>query len=113
MDRVIHKLETFTEPTFNHLQHTARVVVVGSWYSEYTELETQAGLENVLSPAVRMFSTLIDVCLFKMSNLDTFMWASLGLWCFQFHLLTLLLADGMLKSHQHNDWSPGLRNSHL
>lgn len=73
MDRVIHKLETYTEPTFYHLRHTRKVVVVGSWYHEYTALETFAGQENVLSPAVRMFSTLVDVCLAKMGNLQSFM----------------------------------------
>ena len=69
MDSVLLKIETFTEPSFHLLVHTRKAVVVGSWYHEYTELETIVGKENMLSPAIRMFSNLIDTCLAKMPNL--------------------------------------------
>ena len=71
-DNVINKLETFTEPSFDHLRWTRQVIVVGSWYHEYTEMESDAGIENILSPAVRMFSTLVDVCLARMGGLQSF-----------------------------------------
>ena len=106
LDKVIHKLETFTEPTFYNLQHTRKVVVVGSWYSEYTELETEAGLENVLSPAVRMFSTLVDVCLARMGNLQNFVYVrpSCPLPSVSLTDTDRNLAGGMPKYHQRNDW---------
>lgn len=67
-------LETFTNAEFEHPRHTKRVVVSGTWYQAYDDLESEFGHENILSPAVRLLSALISVFLVKSSQMKSFMY---------------------------------------
>ncbi|PGH29792.1 hypothetical protein GX50_07463 [[Emmonsia] crescens] len=75
-DALLSKLEAFSNQDFTLLRHTTRVLISGTWYHAYDEIESRLGLENVISPAVRMLNTLITVCVSKMPNLRAFIWDS-------------------------------------
>jgi hypothetical protein len=72
-DPLLRQLETFADLRFCHTQHTTKVVVWGTWYKAYDDLESRLGPEHLLSPAVRMLNALLAVCLSKMPNLESFM----------------------------------------
>ncbi|KAH8705683.1 hypothetical protein BGW36DRAFT_393226 [Talaromyces proteolyticus] len=74
IDRLLDRLEIFSMPGFNLTQYTRRVMVSGSWYWSYDQLESDLGQENMVSPAVRMFNALIATCISKMWGLREFIW---------------------------------------
>ncbi|KAL2383470.1 hypothetical protein RJZ90_002623 [Blastomyces dermatitidis] len=75
-DALLSKLEVFSDQDFPLLRHTTRVLISGTWYQAYDEIESRLGLENVVSPAVRMLNTLITICVSKMPKLRAFIWDS-------------------------------------
>jgi len=72
-DTLLSKLEIFSDENFEHLRHTRRVLISGTWYQAYDEIESDLGLEKTLSPAVRMLNALITLCVSKMPDLQAFM----------------------------------------
>lgn len=76
-DALLAKLETFTDPGFDMTKHTTNVVVSGTWYIAYEDVESALSQVRVLSPAVRMLNSLIITCLVKMPLLRTFMYVAL------------------------------------
>ncbi len=72
-DALLSKLEIFSAREFDLLKHTRRVLISGTWYQAYDEIESVISLENALSPAVRMLNALIAVCVAKMPGLRAFM----------------------------------------
>lgn len=73
-DTVLQKLELFADPRFLGLLHTTRVFITGSWYDTYKEVESDLSSHKLLSPAVRMFNSLISSCVVRMPNLKMFMY---------------------------------------
>lgn len=85
-DALLAKLETFTDPGFDLTKHTINVVVSGTWYIAYEDVESTLSQVRVLSPAVRMLNSLIITCLNKMPLLKTFVYVSLpSLWPWKVH----------------------------
>ena len=73
-DNVLQKLELFADPRFSGLLHTTHVFVTGSWYDTYKEVESDLSPHCLLSPAVRMFNSLISSCVVRMPHLKVFMY---------------------------------------
>jgi hypothetical protein len=70
---LIKKLDTFGHPQFTPLIHTRKVLVTGSWYDIYQEIEANLGPGRLLSPAVQMFCNIMTSCIVRMPNLQDFM----------------------------------------
>ncbi|KAJ5185882.1 hypothetical protein N7491_006248 [Penicillium cf. griseofulvum] len=68
------KLDIFGDPRCTNLKHTQRVLVTGSWYDIYHEIESNLGSQSMLSPAARMLSNIIASCVIRMPNLKEFNW---------------------------------------
>ncbi|KAI9751850.1 MAG: hypothetical protein M4579_005873 [Chaenotheca gracillima] len=73
-DRLLHQLETFTDPGFDLLKHTLSVTVSGAWYHKYDELDATIGQGQLVPPAIKMLNTLIVLCIIKMPHLKKFCW---------------------------------------
>ncbi|KAJ5267880.1 hypothetical protein N7478_010688 [Penicillium angulare] len=68
------KLDLFGDPRCTNLKHTQRLLVTGSWYDIYHEIESNLGSQSMLSPAARMLSNIIASCVIRMPNLKDFNW---------------------------------------
>ncbi|KAJ5337449.1 uncharacterized protein N7506_005471 [Penicillium brevicompactum] len=66
------KLDTFGDPRCTNLKHNQRVLVTGSWYEIYHEIDSNLGSQSMLSPAARMLSNIIASCIIRMPNLKEF-----------------------------------------
>lgn len=73
-DTVLQKLELFVDPRFPRLVHTTHVSITGSWYDTYKEIESDLSPHKLLSPAVRMFNSLISACVVRMPHLKAFVY---------------------------------------
>ncbi|KAE8148748.1 hypothetical protein BDV25DRAFT_141488 [Aspergillus avenaceus] len=73
-DRLMAKLDALGDPRFNKLQYTRRVIVSGSWYNTYADIDSELGPHRILSPAARMFNNIIRNCVIRMPNLEEFIW---------------------------------------
>lgn len=73
-DTVIKKLDLFADPRFLGLVHTSQVIITGSWYDMYKDIESDLSPHKLLSPAVQMFNTIISSCVVRMPKLRTFMY---------------------------------------
>jgi hypothetical protein len=78
-DRLLQQLDIFGHPHFAPLIYTKKVLVTGSWYETYNEIESELGSKCLLSPAVRMFSNIIASCIMRMPNLREFTWVQTAL----------------------------------
>ena len=72
-DSVLRMLDAFVDPEFPHLCHTTDVCISGSWYHTYKEIEAGLGQHRLLSPAVRMFNSMVAACVSRMPQLRRFM----------------------------------------
>jgi hypothetical protein len=77
-DQLQLKLDTFGDPRCTNLKYTQRVLVTGSWYDIYHEIDSNLGSQSLLSPAARMLSNIIASCVIRMPNLREFMYKTLG-----------------------------------
>lgn len=73
-DPLQRKLEIFGDPRCANIVHTKRVLVTGSWYDSYHEIDSKLGSHSMLSPAARMFSNIITSSILRMPNLEEFMY---------------------------------------
>lgn len=78
-DTVLQKLDLFADPRFLGLLHTTQVIITGSWYDTYKEIESDLSPHQLLSPAVRMFNTIISSCVIRMPKLKAFMYVLSGI----------------------------------
>jgi hypothetical protein len=72
VDTLLAQFETFIEPHFSFLKYTISMIVSGTWYGAYDELESALGRGGLLSPAVRMLNVLIALCLQRSDNVKAF-----------------------------------------
>ncbi|PYH42460.1 uncharacterized protein BP01DRAFT_376146 [Aspergillus saccharolyticus JOP 1030-1] len=73
-DNMLLKLDTFVHPNFDKLEFVRRVIVSGTWYASYASIDSFIAPLRLLSPAARMFSTILCVCIARMPNLEEFVW---------------------------------------
>ena len=71
-DALLRKLDVFSDPQFVNLMHTQRVYVTGSWYNTYDDIESGLALHRLMSPAVRMFNSIIRSSIVRMPSLKHF-----------------------------------------
>ncbi|OQD70576.1 hypothetical protein PENDEC_c022G01412 [Penicillium decumbens] len=97
-DQLQLKLDTFGDPRCTNLKYTQRVLVTGSWYDIYHEIDSNLGSQSLLSPAARMLSNIIASCVIRMPNLKEFIW-DLAVSPTQ-HLVTTVIFTSTLESLQ-------------